>query len=104
MYKKEFLRVKPEEVGLSSRMLLQMLQELESCGTQMHGLMIERHGKIALECWWEPYNSSMAHICHSMGKSYIGTAVGLACTQAVSYTHLDVYKRQGNYAAAVSRG
>lgn len=81
MYKKEFVRVKPEEVGLSSRMLLQMLQELESCGTQMHGLMIERHGKIALECWWEPYNSSMAHICHSMGKSYIGTAVGLACTQ-----------------------
>ena len=62
MYKKEFLRVKPEEVGLSSRMLLQMLQELESCGTQMHGLMIERHGKIALECWWEPYNLSLIHI------------------------------------------
>jgi CubicO group peptidase (beta-lactamase class C family) len=81
MYKKELMRVKPEAVGLSSRKLLQMIQELEQCGTEMHGLMIERHGKILLECWWEPYDKSLSHICHSMGKSYIGTAVGLACTQ-----------------------
>lgn len=87
MYKKELPRVKPEEVGLSSRMLLCMIQELEKCGTEMHGIMVERHGKVALECWWAPYESSTAHICHSMGKSYVGTAVGLACTQG--YLRLD---------------
>ncbi len=89
MYKNELVRVKPEEVGLSSRKLLQMIIELERCGTEMHGLMIERQGKLVLECWWEPYDSSMAHICHSMGKSYIGTAVGLACTQG----YLSLQKR-----------
>ncbi len=86
MYKKELERVRPEEVGLSSRALLQMVKELEECGTEMHGLMVTRDGKVALECWWAPYTSRTAHICHSMGKSYVGTAVGLACTQG--YLHL----------------
>ena len=81
MYKKELERITPEKVGISSGMLLQMLEELEACGTEMHGLMIVRHGKVILEGWWKPYSSSLAHICHSMGKSYVGTAVGLACTQ-----------------------
>lgn len=81
MYKKELPRVKPEEAGLSSRSLLCMIQELENCGTEMHGIMVERHGRVVLECWWAPYESTAAHICHSMGKSYVGTAVGLACTQ-----------------------
>lgn len=86
MFKRELDRVRPEQVGLSSRMLLRLLKELESCGTEMHGLMLERHGKVALECWWAPYTSRTAHICHSMGKSYVGTAVGLACTQG--YLHV----------------
>lgn len=83
MYKKELKRVRPEEVGLSSRNLLAMVRELEACGTEMHGLMVVRHGKVAVEGWWEPYTSSTAHICHSMGKSYVATAVGLACTQGL---------------------
>ena len=81
MYKKELERISPEKTGISSRILLQMLEELETCGTEMHGLMVARHGKVILEGWWEPYSSSLSHICHSMGKSYVGTAVGLACTQ-----------------------
>ena len=47
MYKKELPRVSPEQVGLSSRMLFRMLRELEACGTQMHGFMLERHGCVA---------------------------------------------------------
>lgn len=86
MYKKELPRVRPEEAGISSRLLLELLQELDGCGTEMHGLMIERHGKVVLEGWWAPYDSATAHICHSMGKSYVGTAVGLACTQG--YLHV----------------
>lgn len=81
MYKKELQRVRPEQVGISSRSLLNMIKELEECGTEMHGLMAARAGKVFLECWWSPYDSQTVHICHSMGKSYVGTAVGLACTQ-----------------------
>lgn len=72
MYKKELPRVRPEEAGISSRLLLELLQELDGCGTEMHGLMIERHGKVILEGWWAPYDSATAHICHSMGKQFSG--------------------------------
>jgi CubicO group peptidase (beta-lactamase class C family) len=79
----ELLRVTPESVGLSSRDMLLMLQALERCGTEPHGLMVSRHGKVALECWWAPYTRDTVHICHSFGKSYVATAVGAACTDGL---------------------
>lgn len=86
MYKKELPRVSPEQMGVSSRMLLAMLQELEQ-RVEIHGFMLARHGCVIAEGWWEPYTCATAHICHSLGKSYVGTAVGLACTQG--YLHLE---------------
>ncbi len=80
---KELLRVTPESVGVSSRDMLAMVKEIEHCGTEPHGLMIARHGKVFLECWWAPYTSSVTHICHSFGKSYVATAVGAACTDGL---------------------
>ncbi len=79
----EFLRVTPESVGLSSRDMLAMLWALERCGTEPHGLMVARHGKVALECWWAPYTRDTVHICHSFGKSYVAAAVGAACTDGL---------------------
>ena len=42
-------RVSPESVGVSSRVLLEMVRQLEQCGTKMHGIMVARHGKVILE-------------------------------------------------------
>lgn len=47
--KEEFERVSPEAVGVSSRAILEYLDALEASGTQMHGLMILRHGKLLAE-------------------------------------------------------
>ena len=79
----ELSRVTPESVGISSRDLLSMVQELETCGTEPHGLMVARHNKVALECWWAPFTKDTVHICHSFGKSYVATAVGAACTDGL---------------------
>ena len=79
----ELLRATPESVGLSSRDLLSMLKELEACGTEPHGLMIARHGKVVLECWWSPFTRETRHICHSFGKSYAMAAVGAAVTDGL---------------------
>lgn len=79
----ELERCTPESVGLSSRKLLEMIKKLESCGTEMHGVMIARHGKVLLEGWWAPYTKETIHICHSFGKSYVATAVGAACTDGL---------------------
>ena len=65
MYHKEFPRVSPESVGLKSSIIQEMLERLETCGTEMHGFMLARHGKVVSECWWWPYNKDLKHICHS---------------------------------------
>ena len=78
MDKKELQRVCPESVGLSSKKILEFLKELENSGTEMHGIMIARHGKVLAESWWLPYLKDMPHCCHSMGKSYMGAAAGIA--------------------------
>lgn len=74
-------RVFPEDVGIPSRVILDFLEELESYEhTELHGLMIMRHGKVCAEGWWFPYTPGRAHICWSLGKTYTATAIGLAIT------------------------
>ena len=79
----ELPRCTPEKVGVSSRKLLEMVKALERAGTEMHGVMLARHGQVILEGWWAPHTRETVHICHSFGKSYVATAVGAACTDGL---------------------
>lgn len=84
MYKRELPRVSPESEGISSRKILEMLTRLEACqNTELHGFMLQRHGKVVAEGWWKPYDKDTVHINHSFGKSYIATAIGVACTEGL---------------------
>ena len=76
-------RCTPEEVGLSSKAVLELVRKLESFGHEIHGLMISRHGQVVAEGWWAPYSPDIPHSCHSLGKSYTCTAVGIACTEGL---------------------
>ncbi len=78
MVRKEFERVSPESVGISSAGIARFLDSLESGYTEMHGLMIMRHGKICAEGWWAPYAPGLHHMCASLTKTYMGTAIGIA--------------------------
>ena len=60
MNRKEFERVSPESVGISSASINWLIDQLESGFTEPHGLMIMRHGKICAEGWWR----------RSTGKSF----------------------------------
>ena len=42
-------------VGIKSQDILHYIDTLEHSTTEMHGLMIMRHGKICTEGWWAPY-------------------------------------------------
>ena len=81
--RQELERVTPESVGISSQTICSFIEELEKSGTEMHGLMIARFGKVAAECWWKPYTKDTPHVCHSLGKTYTGTSVGMACTEGI---------------------
>ena len=83
MLRKEFDRVTPESVGVSSAGIARFLDALEGGHTQMHGLMIMRHGKICAEGWWAPFAPGMPHMCNSLTKTYMGTAIGIACTEGL---------------------
>lgn len=75
---KPFPVVSPESVGIPSSCIGSFLDALEEADTQLHGLMVMRHGKICAQGWWAPYAPGKRHTCHSLTKTYMGTAVGIA--------------------------
>lgn len=84
MFKRnEFERVTPESVGISSKAIEWLLDQLESGFTEPHGLMIMRHGKICAEGWWNPFAPGIRHGQQSHSKTYAATAVGIAYTEGI---------------------
>ena len=81
--RKEFERVTPESVGLNGQDILRYIEDLEHSTTEMHGLMIMRHGKVCAEGWWAPYGPNLRHGLQSHTKTYAATAVGIAYTQGI---------------------
>ena len=73
----------PESVGIRSRDILDYLDALESSDTEMHGLMIMRHGTICCQGWWAPYAPGLRHGLQSHTKTYAATAVGIACREGL---------------------
>ncbi len=83
MNRTEFSRISPEEAGISSRDILRFLDALESGHTEMHGLVIMRHGCILTEGFWAPYAQGQVHMCNSLTKTYMGTAIGIAIREGL---------------------
>lgn len=70
-------RCTPEAVGIASEAVEHLLDALEATGTEMHGLMISRFGKVCAEGWWAPYSNRLVHGDQSLTKTYTITALGL---------------------------
>ena len=83
MKRTELERVLPGTVGVSAAAIEAFLDELESGFTEMHALMILRHGKVCAEGWWSPYAPGIRHGLQSLSKTYAATAVGIACTEGI---------------------
>jgi CubicO group peptidase (beta-lactamase class C family) len=80
MMTQELERTNPSDVGLSAGAIGRYVESLQACGTEMHGLMIARHGKVCAAGWWRPYAPGMIHGLQSLSKSYVATAIGLLLT------------------------
>ncbi len=96
MTRKEFERVTPPEVGISCKSINNLLEKLEG-KTEMHGLMIMRHGKICAEGWWTPYAPGIRHGLQSLTKTYAATAVGIACKEGLLKLEdrvIDIFKEE----------
>ena len=73
----------PEEVGVSSKAIKEMLEDFKLSKVELHSLMIIRHNKVAYESWAYPFTSDTPHIMYSVSKSFTSTAVGFAIDEGL---------------------
>ncbi len=81
--RKPFETAAPEALGIRSGDIMAYLDELEASDTEMHGLMIMRHGKLCAQGWWAPFGPNIRHGLQSHTKTYAATAVGIAYTEGI---------------------
>ena len=73
----------PEAAGLKSEDVLRCLRALDATENEIHGFAASRFGKVFAETYLAPFGAELPHACHSMGKSYTCTAVGIACAEGL---------------------
>lgn len=79
MNKRQVLeRVLPEQVGVSSQGILNFLESVNDKKINLHSFMLLRHGKIAAEGYYKPFDGELLHNVFSVSKSVTSAAVGIA--------------------------
>ncbi|MDR2525181.1 MAG: beta-lactamase family protein [Oscillospiraceae bacterium] len=73
----------PEEVGVSSQAILDLLDEFDRRQLEYHGLMLLRHGKVVFEQYRKPYAAEIPHSIYSFSKSIAATAAGFAVDEGL---------------------
>ncbi len=73
----EFEKVRPEDVGISSKGLINFARRLEYNNIPMHSIIVMRHGKICMESYYAPYTKDTLHRMFSVTKSFVSLAIGL---------------------------
>ncbi len=68
----------PEQQGVQSSMLADMLQYIHDNSIEVHGVLIVRHGKLVLDSYFWPFSAEMKHTLHSCTKSITSALIGIA--------------------------
>jgi CubicO group peptidase (beta-lactamase class C family) len=71
----------PEELGMDSAKLADMLEAIEARGIRLHSLLIVRGSRLVLEVYYAPHGPQHRHAVASLTKSVVGTLVGIAIDQ-----------------------
>lgn len=82
----------PTEAGLDPKPLAALVQQVLDTQTDWYttpyiqGLLVARHGKLALEEYFYGFDRERAHDTRSSGKTLTGTLVGIAIDQGAKFT------------------
>jgi CubicO group peptidase (beta-lactamase class C family) len=68
----------PEEQGMSSAILNEMIQFINESGAPMRGLVVTRNGYIVTEQYWGSYHENTTHHIYSCTKSFTSALIGIA--------------------------
>lgn len=70
-------RAKPEQTGISSDRIRNMIERLEDKQIPMHSLLLMHRDKLVCECYYAPVNADTLHRTFSITKSLTAVAIGL---------------------------
>jgi CubicO group peptidase (beta-lactamase class C family) len=71
----------PEQQGMDSGKLVEMLDEIQNQGIPIHGVVIVRNGYLVLESYVHPFQAGDRHPLYSVTKSFTSALVGIAIQQ-----------------------
>ncbi|TFG26036.1 class C beta-lactamase-related serine hydrolase [Candidatus Thorarchaeota archaeon] len=74
----EWTSTTPEEQGMNSTILADMMQFIEDSDAPIHGLLVTRNGHIVEEEYWSYYSETSTHHIFSCTKSFTSTLIGIA--------------------------
>ena len=78
----------PESLGISSQAILDFIEAAEKeRPNELHSFILTRHGQIAAQGWWNPFQPESPHMLFSLSKSFTSTAIGIA--QAEGLLHIN---------------
>ena len=66
----------PENLGIPSQSIINMLDDFDKNGLYMHSFMLLRRGKIAAEGYYKPFCPDTPHRMYSISKTFTATAIG----------------------------
>lgn len=69
------------EAGVEAQRLEGFLDALQAAGIDLHGLVLHRNGRIALELYSWPYGPQRPRVMHSVAKSFTACAIGMALAE-----------------------
>ena len=76
---RELPRSTPEAEGIPSAAISMFLDSLTSYPhSDIHSVMVLRHGKVVAELYPEPYKAEYRHTMYSCSKTFVSTAIGIA--------------------------
>ncbi len=68
----------PEEQGMDSKVLLQILDQIEADQAEVHSILVMRHGALVLEAYYPPFDRQDKHSLFSATKSVLSALIGIA--------------------------
>lgn len=71
-------RIIPEQAGISSASVQDFLDAIQDKRVNLHSFMLLRHGKVAAEGYFSPFDAGRLHHIFSISKSFTSAAVGIA--------------------------
>jgi CubicO group peptidase (beta-lactamase class C family) len=73
----------PEDANIYSAAISRYLEACNRSADEMHRFMIVRHGKVAFEATWEPYEANDRQLVYSCSKTFTATAIGMLIDDGV---------------------